>query len=503
MKGTQADVAGVRVVRVTRDGKAGGFGALGHALAQLTPAGFVAVDTEFSGLGSDERLSDDNLATRYAALRELADKRAVLSIGLSVFNPAVAASDGGGCGPELSSDEDDDGDDVRAAYNVANFDLLMRCESPYEITADAGEFLVAHGFDFNRMFEHGIPYVRASTEKVAKDGAESGALPFRWGPMPRGLLWRIGRMGVPLVLHNGLYDLVFLYAAFHGALPETLSQFVSALMDCVPAGYWDTKLLAEGAGGERASFLSYVFAKRVVAGDVRVQNSSGLPSDELTDPVVPPAARAAGVLCEMFSFRGFCPRATRCQFSHDPFLAVEQEEKGNTAADVKEARKRHNAQVKDLKIAKSKGLQNSVKLNKKEKRRRQRAHLAGQNGAADGDADRDANGSAGTGASPAVKHTRDGNPVEGSHGEVKDEENQMHSAGYDAFCTGFCFASYRASLPAERMAQERNRINLNKKKSPLLLCKSSFADLDLEAPKSLETGDAPSSPNKDGVPMSV
>lgn len=458
------EVKNVRVVKVTKNGKEVGFSSLGDKLKQLSPQGFVAVDAEFSGLGTDPNLKDEDLEKRYTAIRTLANSRAILSVGISLFDRVksdVAMTDLGSAPSRANGESKHIEIPDPVAYHVATYDMLMSCQSEFSVNSDAGEFLVAHSFDFNEMFRNGIPYDRASTDKP-EEKPEPGST-WRWGKLPRGMLWRIGRQGVPFIVHNGLFDLAFLYAAFQGPLPDSLQGFVSELLECNPAGYWDSKVLASCAK-ERTTFLGYLFAKSVLSGMTSVHNFSGLPSDLLTNPKIAPLGTARETLCALFAFRGFCPRGTKCPFSHDPFMVVAEEQKGQCPKDNKEAYKRHKAQSKNLKKERAALKSDIGKLTKKQRKRLLESPLD----------------SSSSDLPPKVANSSAWSHDESS--SLSDWESPVHTAGWDAFCTGYVFAAYRQSLSTENLNKERNRIALPYKLNSLLLCKSQFAQLDAVCP---------------------
>ena len=79
------------------------------------------------------------------------------------------------------------------------------------------------------------------------------------------ILWKqILERNIPLMLHNGLVDLIFLYQQFYADLPEKLAEFVTNISDWFPdasACIYDSKYFSEYCVRMNASFLEYVFRK--------------------------------------------------------------------------------------------------------------------------------------------------------------------------------------------------------------------------------------------------
>lgn len=143
-------------------------------------------------------------------------------------------------------------------YECDNFSLLTLNQGKFQIDASTGAFLVKHGYSFDRLFQDGILFTPFCQDLGDPEN----------GPMvDRRLknLWKhmMGVMRfhhVPLVLHNGLYDLMYIYHSFIGELPDSLSAFIVKVSDAFPSGIYDTRYLAEQADFS-ATFLPYVFAK--------------------------------------------------------------------------------------------------------------------------------------------------------------------------------------------------------------------------------------------------
>lgn len=115
---------------------------------------------------------------------------------------------------------------------------------------DALQFLVDHGFDFNLQYAKGLSYRRGSPKANDSDTRTL-----------RVLIKEILVARKPIVVHNGLVDLIFLYGNFVADLPTSLQSFVADVAELFPGGVYDTKFVADFCARYSASYLEYVFRK--------------------------------------------------------------------------------------------------------------------------------------------------------------------------------------------------------------------------------------------------
>jgi target of EGR1 protein 1 len=64
---------------------------------------------------------------------------------------------------------------------------------------------------------------------------------------------------MPIVLHNGFIDLIFLYEHFYAKCPDDLQKFVADLSEIFSGGVYDTKFISDFHDRSSASFLEYSF----------------------------------------------------------------------------------------------------------------------------------------------------------------------------------------------------------------------------------------------------
>jgi len=340
--------------RYTKETKSQGFGRLSNGLSRDDLA-FIALDCEFTGFGRHSDYMNPDLQVRYARLREMIVQRAVVSVGITLFHFSEE--------PETRSVER-----RQHAYTSEIFEFLFLCADDFVISPDSGTFLSSHDFDFNVMFTRGIPYTRAATDtqyleswkkeyqllestaiawennfmnsstkgykvdrrkaKKRRKKQKKAVSSMRWDPLPRGLLRRFGQTGAPVVLHNGLLDLMFLFSAFEGPLPATLQEFIHAVLHVTPRLY-DTKHLAESQFQEPVTFLGYLFEKCTRENLVSVEEKCESPRGKV-DREIAHSTRsdvdANEPLCERYASRGYCPGGKLCPFSHDLKRILDRDE---------------------------------------------------------------------------------------------------------------------------------------------------------------------------------
>ena len=275
----------------------------------------------------------------------------------------------------------------------------------------------------------------------------------------RELITEISQSSRPLALHNGFIDLIFLYQNFYAKCPESLMKFLADVEEIFSGGLYDTKYIADFHEHSAASFLEYLYKKALYNNTqaklsqsnkhlvLDFDNSMRL-SDFKMDtfkPTVLNKQEQRDKLCATYSVYGFCTRIETCSKSHDINLIIQTEL--NSAS------------------------------------RKKRSKLKSKSAAAN-----DANNAATTSDSASVQV------------EENTKQNQSHSAGIDAFMTGFVLLNYVNKFtkfkvdPSESLMNStsiqfsricsleshfKNNIYLVGKDYPLIVCKSNFASISL------------------------
>ncbi|KAI8925502.1 ribonuclease CAF1 [Entophlyctis helioformis] len=442
---------------------------IGHSLSR---AHHIAIDTEFTGLGDQRKTREQNIEDRYKALADVARSHALVAFGLSVFEKAPPSASS--AAPASAS----------AAFLVHNFQFVMLSRREHAVDPSSLSFLVEHGFDFNDQIQNGIPYMPGNDIKAERT-ADSNIL-------MRSMFGQILASRVPVVVHNGLLDAMFLYQSFYADLPKDLTTFISDLHGMFPGGLYDTKYVSEFVTRESRTFLSYLFRKyeraqqrRKEAGgetaylDItiqdRVKHSSIKTMLSLADMgLAPNMSKNRKILdtgkayCEQYAAHGVCHSGKLCTRSHDLDLILDHEE----------------AEAAAGKSGKSKG------------KKRKAAAAAATAAAADtGTGDADGQGAhaadeadaidtalhakrvsvaATPAASTAVAPSAAPAPATPASAAISNLFETYHSACFDAYMTGFIFAHQCLAHP-ETTAEHGNRLYLIGKSIPLRIEKSLYA----------------------------
>ena len=198
-------------------------------IAEVKAATFVAIDTEFSGIGSMKTTRDKDMEVRYTAMRSAVQSHGLLQLGLSIWRRIDRETTGS------------------AAYDTARYFVTSYCipvlpSEDFSVTPNSLQFLAEAGIDLSQLCRDGVRFkkpVRAVSRGAASANASS--------PMGERYLRELMAACYtrPFVTHNGLLDLMFLYEAFTGPLPKKLGQFIAEGVKLYRGQLLDTKCIAE------------------------------------------------------------------------------------------------------------------------------------------------------------------------------------------------------------------------------------------------------------------
>lgn len=441
----------------------------------IKTSSFIAIDTELSGLGSRKALLAESIEDRYKAICHAARTRSILSLGIA-------------CYKELENKADN-------TYLVQVYNLTLLCTEEYIIEPQSVQFLVQHGFDFNKQYAQGVPYNKGNDKGGDAHGVNM-----------RSLFVELLRANKPLVVHNGLIDMVFLYQCFYAHLPERLGTFTADLSQMFPSGIYDTKYATEYELRFTASYLEYAYKK------CKLENSRAIEGAGNRTPVFLEFCKYTGNMqsyidyrpcvdnqdhdgalgiCVQFSSYGWCPNGSQCPMSHDTDLIIQNDE---TKQDKRKKRKRKNKK-KDNKEQPDQPPDTCESPEGKrthlEKMELDQSMPIHEPTLSEHQETVDEEPADGTNASEPTKTTsknwnEESQPEASSmdHDRPKEKkvEGGTHRAGFDAFMTGYIFAFARTltaktkeSNSADLIPGCLNKLYLSGKSVPLHIAKSTFS----------------------------
>ncbi|KAI8888838.1 hypothetical protein K501DRAFT_302263 [Backusella circina FSU 941] len=188
-------------------------------LHSVRHASYIALDTEFAGLGSGK---GGDLFQLYPCHKEAAEKYSILSLGLTVVQKV------------------NNNTTKELHYKADNYNFTTLKRNGFIVETDTGLFLTENNFSFDDLFLNGIEF-----EPVRKlTSAKYSKLSNLWHDMIR-------------VMNDRNIALV----SFIGVLPDTINGFVDALADTFKGGIFDTKFIAKSVANEKSSYLEYLFRR--------------------------------------------------------------------------------------------------------------------------------------------------------------------------------------------------------------------------------------------------
>uniref|UniRef100_T1J7G0 Target of EGR1 protein 1 n=1 Tax=Strigamia maritima TaxID=126957 RepID=T1J7G0_STRMM len=301
-------------------------------LLAVKTSSFIAIDTELSGIGNRRGINARCVEERYKAICMAAKSRSIISFGISCF--------------QLRHDQRKS-EKESWNYLVQTFNLTALCTDEYVVEPEALQFLVGHGFDFNKQYTQGIPYYKGNDRcNLLQDK-----------PCIRQLFLEITRSGRSIILHNALIDLVFMHQCWYAELPTVLQTFLKDVNQIYCSGIYDTKYIAEFMARTPASYLEYIFRRiqrendEVARTDKHVEvqflqhgHLNCIEFKNLGISTTGAKTVSSSKVCMTYANHGWCPNGHACTLSHNVDCVLDME---TSLVGKKRKRKCRKRQKKD------------------------------------------------------------------------------------------------------------------------------------------------------------
>eukprot|EP00474_Spongospora_subterranea_P007367 CRZ07825.1 hypothetical protein [Spongospora subterranea] len=215
----------------------------------LPLAQFVSVDIEFTGLNTVHDSFPkyfDTVDLRFQQAKEVVNTFAVVQLGLCLFIDENCLDEDDGVTsnehPATAKQTCRHSHSTNASSSLIAIpmSLLIRPSTgTFTCQASSIRFLADRGqFDFNELFRNGLPSKTVGSQ----------------------VLLMLSESKVPLVMHNGLLDAMFLVRTFMEPLADSLPEFKSQCRRLLPNIY-DSKLICSKSEYLRSKFASFWLEK--------------------------------------------------------------------------------------------------------------------------------------------------------------------------------------------------------------------------------------------------
>lgn len=190
---------------------------------------FYAVDMEFSGLDNGDNFRSKDFQVRYGAFRDMVNKYGLLQVGLC-FMKRVSGHQ----------------------WRSISFTLQVFPSAPFQVAPKSMVFLAQHGVCLTDIFRRGMPFDDPVQNFSSFSSVVKNELKLQ-------SLWHdIAHFRKPIVMHNGLTDLLFLWKSFFSPLPVASAEWIAGMSRVFPS-IWDTKYISEYMSNHEATYLQRLF----------------------------------------------------------------------------------------------------------------------------------------------------------------------------------------------------------------------------------------------------